>query len=52
MLVGNDWKAIMSDLIQAITQIVVPTGVGPSGTPINAAQFNAIKGRLTDALFD
>lgn len=44
-------KAIISDLIDAILAETHPTGVGPSGTPINAAQYTAIKNRLPN-LFD
>lgn len=43
-------KKILQDLITAITQITVPTGVGPSGMPINAAAFTAIKTRLNTFL--
>lgn len=49
-VVGDDWKKIMEELITEITQIVVPTGVGPSGTPINAGKFASIKAKLKEAL--
>ncbi len=47
---GEGLKKVMTDLITAITQLTVPTGVGPSGIPINAAAFNAIKTRLGNFL--
>ena len=51
METGNEnLKAIISDLIDAINAITVPTGVGPSGLPINAAAFTAIKTRLDNLL--
>jgi hypothetical protein len=50
MVVGDDWKSIMGDLCDAIQQIMVPCPLGPSGTPINASKFAAIKGKLSDAL--
>lgn len=43
-------KKVLTDLITAITQLTVPTGVGPSGIPINAAAFNTIKTRLGNFL--
>lgn len=49
-VVGNDWKKIMEQLIEAITQLTVPTGVGPSGTPINSAAFIKVKNQLKEAL--
>lgn len=49
-LVGDDWKSLMEDLITEITQIIVPTGVGPSGTPVNTPKFQAIKNRLKECL--
>lgn len=47
---GEGLKKVLTDLITAITQLTVPTGVGPSGIPINAAAFNAIKTRLGNFL--
>lgn len=43
---GESIKKLLDDLIDAITQITVPTGVGPSGTPINALNFTEIKTRI------
>ena len=39
-------KKILQDLITAITQLTVPTGVGPSGMPINTTAFQSIKTRV------
>lgn len=43
---GESLKAILSDLVDAILAETHPTSTGPSGTPINASQYNAIKTRL------
>lgn len=43
---GESIKAILEDLLDAITQLTVTTGVGPSGTPINALDFTNIKTRI------
>jgi len=45
-------KKTLSDLCDAITQLTVPTNAGPSGIPINAAKFNAIKMELKEYLND
>jgi hypothetical protein len=48
---GNETlKKIMGDLLDAIGQITVPTNVGPSGMPLNAAEFTAIKTRINNFL--
>lgn len=49
-VVGDDWKKMMEKLITEITKIYVPTGVGPSGTPINTPAFMAIKAELKECL--
>ena len=49
-VVGDDWKKIMEEILDEISRIIVPTGVGPSGTPVNSGKFAAIKSRLQDAL--
>lgn len=43
-------KTILTDLIEAIEQLTVTTGVGPSGVPINLPAFTAIKTRLDGLL--
>ena len=50
MVLGNTLKGLLEDLISAITSITVPTPHGPSGTPINSAQFSAINSRLKTML--
>lgn len=37
---------ILAKLITTITQTTVPTGVGPSGIPINASEFIGIRGDI------
>ncbi|CAB5221480.1 hypothetical protein UFOVP244_175 [uncultured Caudovirales phage] len=37
---------LLSQLLQAIAQMTVPTGVGPSGPPINASAFAQIQTKL------
>lgn len=50
MVLGDTLKGLMSDLIDAITQLTVPTSMGPSGTPTNSAKFLQIKNKLDDML--
>lgn len=46
---GNETlKKILDDLFEGILALTVTTSSGPSGTPINAATFQAIKNRLPD----
>lgn len=47
-VLGDTLEGLLGDLIDAINAITVPTGVGPSGVPVNAAQFSAIKARLVE----
>lgn len=47
---GSGLKKTLEELIDAITKLTVPTGVGPSGVPINAADFVQIKQGLNDYL--
>ena len=47
---GAGLKKTLETLIDAITKLTVPTGVGPSGVPINAADFVKIKQGLNDYL--
>lgn len=39
-------KSILSDLVDAILAETHPTAMGPSGTPMNAAQYTSIKSRI------
>ncbi len=50
MVGGNELKGLLEELIEAINKLTVPTSNGPSGTPINAPQFSAIKGKLKTML--
>lgn len=43
-------KKILDDLLDAINLLTVPTNVGPSGVPINATSFTAIKTRVAQIL--
>lgn len=45
---GESVKKLFSDLLDKINEITVTTYTGPSGTPINAVDFEAIKTRLDD----
>ena len=48
---GNEsLKKLMNDLIAEVKKIVVPTNVGPSGTPLNNAAFDAINTRVNNLL--
>ncbi len=48
---GNeDLFSIINDLLTEILALTVTTGVGPSGTPINAVNFGKIKVRLNTLL--
>jgi hypothetical protein len=49
-ILGETLKEKLESLIDAINAITVPTGVGPSGTPINAATFSTIKSQLSQIL--
>lgn len=50
MVLGNTLVDLLSQLIDAILNMTVLTHVGPSGTPVNAASFSEIKGKLEEAL--
>lgn len=45
---GETLKKLLEDLIDTILAETHPTGTGPSGPPINAADYTAIKTRLPD----
>jgi hypothetical protein len=47
---GESLKSILNDLLEAIKTLTVPTGTGPSGTPINEAQFTSIENRVNNFL--
>jgi hypothetical protein len=46
----NNLGDILSDLVDAITAITVTTPVGPSSTPVNSAQFIALKTKINQLL--
>jgi hypothetical protein len=50
MVLGNTLVDLLGQLIDAILSMTVVTHVGPSGTPVNAATFSAIKSKLETAL--
>lgn len=43
MVLGIQFKTLMTDILDAIILHTHPTGVGPSGPPLNAATFSAQK---------
>ena len=47
---GDTLKSLLEELIDTINALTVPTGVGPSGTPINIADFTAVKNKLKNFL--
>ena len=47
---GAGLKKTLEELIDAITKLTVTTGVGPSGVPVNVADFIKIKQGLNDYL--
>ena len=47
MVLGNELKTKLEELIDAIKAITVPTPAGPSGTPNNFVDFDAIKTDLS-----
>lgn len=49
-LLGTTSKDLLDELMDALLKMQVPTGVGPSGTPINSADFASIKARLSTML--
>ena len=50
MVLGNTLLSLLEQLLDAIISITVVTPHGPSGTPLNAAQFTQIKGKLKTML--
>lgn len=46
MVLGGELIQILEEILDEISQIIVPTPVGPSGTPINSVMFKAIKAKL------
>ena len=50
MVLGETLKNLLNDILTSITQLTVPTGLGPSGTPINSADFQNIASKLNTIL--
>ena len=50
MVLGDTLLSILEQLIDAIISLTVVTSTGPSGTPINSAQFIQIKSKLKTIL--
>ena len=50
LILGDTLQGLLEDLIGAINALTVPTPVGPSGPPINAAQFSSIQSKLSTML--
>lgn len=48
LVLGQKFKELLEDLIDAILALQVPTGVGPSGFPINSPTFTALKATVTN----
>ena len=47
---ASSLKGIIDKILDAISKLTVTTANGPSGTPINAAEFSAIKVELATLL--
>lgn len=50
LVMGETLQGLLEETLDAIAQITVPTGVGPSGPPANAAAFTSIKSKLSTML--
>jgi hypothetical protein len=50
LVLGDTLKDLLGQILDAIGQITVLTGTGPSSPPSNAAQFTAIKTKLSTML--
>ena len=52
VLLGQKWKALMSDFIDAVCNITVFNSGGNTSPPLNASQIQALKNRLDGVLSD
>lgn len=50
MLLGDTTVKLLSDLLQAIQQLTVPTSFGPSGFPLNTPAFITLENTLNTLL--
>lgn len=50
VVLGNQLKDLLNEVLDKITALTVPTAVGPSGPPVNVADFVAIKSKLNNFL--
>lgn len=50
MVLGTTLKGLLSDTLSAIAKLTVPTALGPSGIPINVAEFQAVLSELDTML--
>jgi hypothetical protein len=47
-VLGDKLVTLLEDMIDAISTLTVPTAMGPSGVPINAATFTSLKTTIAD----
>lgn len=50
MILGDELKATLEDILDAIMDLTVPTGTGPSDVPINSDTFQGIRDGLDSIL--
>ncbi len=48
---SKDFKTVFDNILQHVLALTVPTGTGPSGTPINATDFAADKTDIDNLFF-
>jgi hypothetical protein len=48
MVLGDTLVSLLEDILTEVTKLTVTTPIGPSGTPINIAQFQKLKSRVKD----
>jgi hypothetical protein len=50
VVLGNKLSDVLNELVDAILQLTVPTGTGPSGPPINSPKFQQVKNKIRTIL--
>jgi hypothetical protein len=50
LVLGNLWISAMGELLDAIANLTVGTGTGPSTTPINFLEFDALRTKINNKL--